>query len=96
MSEPWRRSRHAWWRRPSSTVVNFYRGTLSLAGVILLGTANNKRSFRLLPKMSVKVGRLLLPWRGLVSMCSAPFVSPFSFKTKGMMVFAVRESRVGD
>lgn len=60
--------------------------TSSPAGVILLGTANNKRSFKLLPKMSVKVGRLLLPWRGLVSMCSAPFVIPFSFRTEGMMI----------
>jgi hypothetical protein len=44
---------------------------------ILLGTANSNRSFKLLPKMSVKVGRLLLPWRGLVSIPPAPVV-PFA------------------
>jgi hypothetical protein len=42
------------------------------AGNILFGTANSKRSFKLLPKMSVKKGRLLLPCRALCAITSVP------------------------
>jgi hypothetical protein len=43
---------------------------------ILFGTANSSRSFKLFPRVSVSIGRALLPWRGLVSIPATPFV-PF-------------------
>jgi hypothetical protein len=49
---------------------------------VLLGTANSSRSFRLCPRTSVNIGKLLLPWRGLVSMPPLPFAaSPFCIET---------------
>jgi hypothetical protein len=51
---------------------------------ILLGTAKSSRSFRLLPRMSVRNGRLLLPARARSAIsfrALAPLMSPMAFRT---------------
>lgn len=75
MSEPWRRSRQTWWRRPSvdTQLVSSLVDDAAKED-ILLGTAKSSRSFRLLPRVSVMNGRLLLPLRALFRMPLTPFV----------------------
>lgn len=91
MSEPERRSRHAWWSRPSVAGISYGLVIFVLVKLhILLGTANSNRSFKLWPRMSVKAGRLLLPWRGLVSPPQAPFV-PFASWIEPMATQVSRE-----
>lgn len=63
-----------------SNLVLWWRGERVGKG-ILLGTANNNRSFRLFPNMSVKNGRDRLPLRGLVE---NPF-TPFMVSTVSML-----------
>lgn len=72
MSEPWRRSRQTWWRRPSVAVVRKSQ-RIDVAVDLLLGTAKSKRSFKLLPSVSVMNGKLRLPWRALCIMYSISF-----------------------
>ena len=57
----------------------------------LLGTANNKRSFKLLPNMSVINGRLLLPMRWRSAGRSSTSATPLGGIAEGMVGVRERE-----